>query len=162
MRSVSILCIALAAWAVSYGKDAGFEGKWELDKGQSTASSDLPDGLQEQIKAKGGDLVILSRWHEPPNGITPILMLGVMSSEIRLKTDGSQDNAQIGPFNTVNTTSVEGNKMVTKWQAQVNGKQVTGEWTRTLSPDGRNMILDIQQTQEGGQPATAHLVFKKK
>ena len=162
MRSLSAVCIALALGAVTYAKDSGFEGRWQLDTGQSSASANLPDHLEEQIKQTGNELVIQSRWREPQDGVTPMVMLGVMSSEIRLKTDGSQGNDQIGPFQTMTTSTQEGNKLVTKWQAAINGKQINGEWTRTLSPDGRTMTLDIQQTPDGGSAGNAHLVFKRR
>jgi hypothetical protein len=162
MRSVlvSILAsgVALAVWA----KTSEFEGKWELQKNQSTATADIPDGLQQQIKQKGSEMVIQSRWHEPANGITPLVLLGVMVSELRLNTDGAPTSTQIGPFAASTTTKQDGDNMTTNWQATVNGQSVTSQWVRTLSADGKNMTLDIQQHSGNGQTGTAKLIFRRK
>jgi hypothetical protein len=163
MRSALICTLAGVICAASWAKNSNFEGKWELEANQSTATSPIPDGLQEQIKQKGSEMMIQSRWHEPANGITPLLMLGVMVSELRLNTDGSQTRSQIGPFAAATTTRQDGDSSVkTDWQATVNGQSVTGYWVRTLSSDGKNMTLDIQQQSSDGKTGTAKLVFKRK
>ena len=163
MRSALICTMAAVICAASWAKNTGFEGKWELEKGQSTATVPIPDGLQEQIKQKGSEVVIQSRWHEPANGVTPLLMLGVMVSELRLNTNGTQTTSQIGPFATATTTRQDGDSSLkTDWQATVNGQSVTGHWVRTLSSDGRNMTLDIQQQSSDGKTGTAKLVFRRK
>jgi len=163
-RRVSAICAAVVFSFSVLAKDGGpgFSGKWEVDKSQSTATSDIPDGLQEQIKQKGSELLIQSKWKEPQNGIAPLVLLGVMTTELKLKTDGSQDNTQIGPFMATTSTSQDGDAMVTKWQTNANGEAVTGEWRRSLSPDGKTMTLDIQQTTASGKNGNAKLVFKRK
>ena len=141
--------------------NSGFDGKWELDKSQSTATSDIPDGLQQQIKTKGSEMTIQSRWKEPANGIAPLVLLGVITTELKLKTDGTQSTTQIGPFQAVTSTNIDGGSIRTNWQAQVNGQGVTGQWDRSLSPDGKTMTLDIQQTSAEGKNGTAKLVFRR-
>jgi hypothetical protein len=163
MRRVHTCCLACVLCVAGWAKTSGFDGKWELQKDQSTATASIPDGLQEQIKQRGSEMVIQSRWHEPPNGITPLLLLGVMVSEVKLNTDGSQTTSQIGPFAAATTTKQDGdNTLKTEWQATVNGQSVTGHWVRTLSSDGKNMTLDIQQQSGDGKTGTAKLVFKRK
>jgi hypothetical protein len=148
--------------AGTYAKDGGsFEGKWVLDKGQSTATSGIPDGLEEQIKNKGSEMVIESKWKEPADGMAPMVLLGVMTTELKLKTDGSQTETRIGPFQGATTTKQDGSAMLTNWQTQANGQPVSGQWTRTLSPDGKTMTLDIKQTSDG-KDGTAKLVFRRK
>ncbi len=163
MRSVFVCALAGALCAAGWAKNSGFEGKWVLDKGQSTATSDVPDGLQEQIKQKGSELLIQSRWHEPANGMTPLVLLGVMVTELRLNTDGTQMTSQIGPFAAATTTRQDGdNTLKTDWQATANGQPITGHWVRALSSDGKTMTLDIQQQSGDGKTGTAKLVFKRK
>src|SRR3954454_9164221 len=162
MRSVLILGLAVSVCYAAGARDSGFDGKWELDKTQSTATSEIPDNLQEQIRHKGSKLVIQSRWRETNNAIAPMVLLGVMVSELSLNTDGSTSTTQMGPFAASETTTENGNSMTTKWQTTVNGQAITGQWTRTLSSDGRNMTLDIQQTSSDGKPGSAKLVFRRK
>ena len=162
MRSVFVVCLVLGLCAVGIARDTGFQGKWLLDKNQSNATAAIPDGLEQQIKQKGSELVIQTRWREPKNGIAPLVLLGVMITELRLKVDGSQTNTQIGPFQAASTTKAEGNSMTTNWQAAINGQQITGQWTRTLSEDGKDMTLDIQQTSSEGKADNAKLVFRRR
>ena len=56
-------------------------------------------------------MLIQSKWKEPQNGISPLVLLGVMTTELKLKTDGSQDNTQIGPFMATTSTL----RMATRW-----------------------------------------------
>jgi hypothetical protein len=51
---VYAVCAALLLCVAVFGKDApsGFSGTWDIDKNQSTASSEIPDGLQQQIQQK--------------------------------------------------------------------------------------------------------------
>lgn len=163
IRSALVCTVAGVICAASWAKNSGFDGKWELEKNQSTATAPLPEGLQEQIKQKGSELVIQSRWREPANGITPLVLLGVMVSELRLNTNGTQTTSQIGPFAAATTTRQDGdNSLKTDWQATINGQSVTGHWIRTLSSDGKNMTLDIQQQSSDGKTGTAKLVFRRK
>jgi hypothetical protein len=163
MRFALICALAGVLCGAGWAKTSGFEGKWELEKSQSTATTNIPDGLQQQIKQKGSEMVIQSRWHEPPDGITPLLLLGVMVSELKLKTDGTQTKSQIGPFAAATTTTQDGDtSLKTEWQATVNGQSVSCHWVRTLSGDGKNMTLDIQQQSSDGKTGTAKLVFRRK
>ena len=162
MRSVFVFGLAVGLCFAAGAKNTGFDGKWELDKSQSTATSGIPDGLQQQIKHKGSGVLIQSRWRELSNSIAPMVLLGVMVSELSLKTDGTSSTTQMGPFAASETTKEDGNNMTTSWQTTVNGQAITGQWTRTLSEDGKSMTLNIQQTSSEGKPGSAKLVFKRK
>ena len=104
------------------GKDAeaGFSGTWDIDKSQSASSSAIPDGLQQQIKHKKSEMVIKSKWMEPQDGIAPLVLMGVMTTELKLKTDGRKANKQFGPFMTTMSTTQDGDAVVTKWQVNAN------------------------------------------
>lgn len=154
---VSSVLLALPAAA----KNDGFNGKWVIDKGSSSANFEIPDNLTQQIKTKGSDLVILTTWREPANGIAPLGMLGVMTTNLKLSLDGQEQTDNIGPFKQVSKTSQNANEIVTDYNAVVNGEQVTGHWTRTLSDDGREMTLQIDQ-KSGSQNNQAKLVFHRK
>jgi hypothetical protein len=152
-----LLCAALS------GKDApaGFSGTWDIDKNQSTASSEIPDGLEQQIKHKKSEMVIKSKWMEPNDGIAPLVLLGVMTTELKLNTNGRQAKKQFGPFMTMMSTTRDGDDVVTKWQVNANGVPLSTEWRRTLGRDGQTMTLDIQQTGDG-KNKTAKLVFRRR
>jgi hypothetical protein len=97
---------------------------------------------------------------ESQNGIAPLVLLGVMTTELKLKTDGDQVKKQIGPFMTTTSTTHDGDAFVTKWQVNANGEPINGQWRRTLSTDGETMTLDSQQTTGNGKNTNAKLVFK--
>jgi len=160
-----LLCVAavgiLSAPLCAKDKDQGFAGKWVLDK-KATSAPQSPEDLREQIHQSGSEITIQSLYKEPANGITPILYLGVMASSIRLTTDGQEAPNQIGPFQVVYKTTVDGNKMETDWNGVVNIDPVQGHWTRTLSQDGKHMTLDIKESSTKGQSGQATLQFVRK
>ena len=163
-RRISTLLFAFAVLfgGVLFSKDTGFNGKWVLDRGASTATFDIPDNLTQEIKPKGSDLTIITTWKEPENGMAPLGLLGIMTTEFKCGTDGQENTNIIGPFKQVSKTTANGNQLVTEWTAgDQNGKTVTGHWTRTLSDDGNQMILEVQE-QDSGKSNNAHLVFRKK
>ena len=150
----------LAVPAVS--KDTGLEGKWVIDKNASTANFEIPDNLTQQIKIKGTDVSVQTSWREPKNGIAPLPLLGIMINDLKMTADGQEQRHQVGPFVQLTKTTLEGNQLVTEYTAaSEEGKSVEGRWTRTLSPDGKQLILEI--TQNGsGQNAQGRLTFKRK
>jgi hypothetical protein len=143
-------------------KDQGFSGKWVIDKAASKAPSEIPDGLTQQIKEKGNQAVIQSQWRELPSGMSPLPLLGIMITELKLPTDGSETTNQMGPFMQVSKTHIEGDRMITDWTASINGQAVKGQWVRTLSDDGHTMTLEIQQTGPDSKDVQGTLVFRKK
>jgi hypothetical protein len=158
------LCAAFLLCTGVSGKDAesGFSGTWDFDKSQSTASSDIPNGLQQQIKHNKSEMVIKSKWMEPETGVAPLVLLGVMTSELKLKTDGRLAKKQFGPFITTSSTKQDGDIVVTNWQVNANGEPMSSEWRRTLASDGKTMMLDIQQSTRNGKNSNAKLVFRRR
>ena len=142
-------------------KDEGFAGKWVIDKGASTASFEIPDQLTQQIRNKGSELTILTTWREPQDGLAPLGLLGIMTTNLKLSLDGQDATNDIGPFKQVSKTTQNGNQLVTDYTAVVNGEQVTGRWTRTLAADGKQMTLDIDQ-KSGSKSNQAKLVFLRR
>jgi hypothetical protein len=155
-----LLSLSLALFAKD-PKEQGFSGKWSLIKDQSHSTEPLPD-LHQQIKVKGSEVTIQNQFPEPANGIAPLVFLGIMTTSLRLNTDGTEVTNQIGPFAYVSKTTVDGNTMTTDWHAEVNGDPVQGKWVRTLSDDGRQSTLTITETSTKGQNGNATLVFKRK
>lgn len=154
------LClIAVLATGLVLAKDEPFEGKWVLDKGASTATCDLPETMYQKIKKKGDGYQVETAFREPRNGIAPIVLLGIMVTDLKLGPDVTN---QVGPYMQQGKTTVNGNQMVTEWTAVVNEQPVTGQWTRTLSDDGKSLTLDIKESTADGKSGSAHLVFKKK
>ena len=83
------------------------------------------------------------------------------SSKVMLSTDGSERQNQVGPFQMAAKTTVDGTTMKTDWTAVIQGKNVNGNWVRTLSDDGKRMTMQIHETTEG-QDRQATLQFKRK
>jgi hypothetical protein len=141
--------------------DAGFSGKWILDK-QSERPGDAPNSLETKIKQDNSGLMIESTFKEPENGVVPLLYLGVMAEKVHLSTDGQEQQQQIGPFMATFKSNVDGNKLNTEWAALIKGDQVQGHWVHTLSEDGKHMTLEIQESSTHGQHAEATLRFVRK
>jgi hypothetical protein len=156
---------ALAAIAVTVpcgARDSGFEGTWVIDKNASMASFNIPEKLTQKIKQNGEELTIQTTWREPKDGMAPLPLLGVMVTELKLKVDGQEERKQVGPFEQVSTTTQNGTEMVTEYTAaSEEGKSVSGKWTRSVSPDGKHMTLEITQTGSG-QNANGKLTFRRK
>lgn len=158
--STAFLTAALMAGSLFASSPKGFNGKWVLDK-DGGGGDDAPQNLVENIKLKGNDLMIDAQFAEPSNGIVPLLYLGVLTNKLMLSADGSERQNQIGPFQMAAKTTMDGNTLKTEWTAMVEGKQVNGNWVRTLSDDGKHMTMQIHETTEG-QDRQATLQFKRK
>jgi hypothetical protein len=139
----------------------GFSGKWVLDK-HSPRPGDAPDSLQTKIKQDGTGLTLESSFGEPKSGVVPLLYLGIMTNKLHLSTDGQEQQAQIGPFMAAFKTTMDGNKLMTDWKAQINGDPVEGHWVHTLSDDGKHLTLEIHESSTHGQHAEATLNFVRK
>ena len=141
--------------------DQGFAGKWVLDK-KSAKGPQTPEDLRQDIRQQGVDITIQSKFKEPANGIAPLLFLGIMTSSLHLTTDGQTAQNQIGPFQQASKTTLDGRKMETDWNAMVNGDEVKGHWTRTLSDDGKRLTLTIKESSTKGQSGEATVEFVRK
>jgi hypothetical protein len=138
-----------------------FNGKWVLDK-QSPRPGNAPNSLETKIKQDNSGITIESAFKEPDNGVVPLVYLGVMTNKLHLTTDGQEQHSQIGPFMAVFKSTMDGNKLLTDWNAQINGDPVEGHWVHTLSGDGKHMTLEIKQSSTHGQHAEATLTFVRK
>jgi hypothetical protein len=148
--------------AASAGPIGAFEGKWKLDK-KKTQAKGGPEDLECEIKAEGSSgILIKSKYREPKNSIYPLMWVGVMTYELPLSADGSEKTNQIGPFAHVSKTTVDGNKMTTDWRATMENGHVEGQWIRTVSPDGREMTLQIISKASDGRKMDQTLVFAKR
>ena len=157
-------CIAVTFLAVAVrAKDSRqvFDGKWVLDK-HSPKAPEVPDDLRQEIRQKDSDVIIQSQFKEPANGIAPLLMLGIMTTSLHLAANGQEVHNQIGPFAQTSKTTMDGNKMETDWTAEVNGDQVTGHWTRTVSDDGKRMTLHVKESSTKGQGGETTIQFVRK
>ena len=161
---ILLTLLAVVLVSTAFGADRGFDGKWVLDKNMSnSATMPPPDGLQQRIKINGNQVSIESVFKEPANAIAPLLYLGIMTTTMRLDTNGSDAVNQVGPFMQTSKTTLDGNKMDTDWVARhTSGEVVNGHWTRTLSDDGKHMTLEIKESSTQGQSGTATLNFVKK
>jgi len=157
------LTTLFVAAAASVDGSKSFDGKWMLDKKGNTATVPPPSDLRQNIKAGGDSINIESTFKEPSNGVAPLLYLGIMVTNLKLKADGSEQVNQVGPFMQTSKTTVDGNKMETEWVAKhTSGEIVNGHWTRTLSDDGKHMTLEIKESSTQGQSGTATLNFIRK
>jgi len=162
-RRISLtIAFAILSAGVLFSRDSGYKGKWVLDRGGSTATFDIPDNLTQEFKPKGSDLTIVTTWKEPETGIAPLGLLGIMTTEFKCGMSGQESTNIIGPFKQVSKTTQNGNQLVTEWTAaDQNGNTITGHWTRTLSDDGNQMTLELQE-QESGKTNNGRLIFRRK
>jgi hypothetical protein len=157
----TIAFVAVLSFAGAKESADSFSGKWVLDK-HSPRPGDAPNNLETKIKQDGSGLTIESTFKEPDNGVVPLLYLGLMTNKLRLSTDGQEQQTQVGPFEATFKSSMDGNKLMTQWAAQIKGDQVQGHWVHALSDDGRHMTLEIQESSTHGQHAEATLYFVRK
>lgn len=157
-------CLLTAATFLGAAGDTSnpFLGKWEIDK-KKTKATGAPEQLQMEIRKSGDNgLLIKSKYQEPRNAIYPLLWIGIMTYELPLSADGSEKQNQIGPFMHVSKTVLEGTTMTTDWTAKADNTDVQGKWIRTLSPDGKEMNLEIVAKASDGRNMDQILVFRRK
>ena len=154
-----LLPFALAS--VLGAASTGFDGKWNLEKNKAQAPG-APEDLQIEMKQDGSKLVIKSKYREPANATYPLLWVGIMTTELELTTDGNEKVNQIGPFAHNSKTHIDGNKMTTEFVASNGTGKVEGQWIRTLSPDQKEMTLQILTQASDGRKLDQTLVFRRK
>jgi hypothetical protein len=160
-RMLLTLLLSCATFLNAAGKSP-FIGKWELDKNKTQATG-APEDFSFEIKQNGNSgIIVASKYREPRNSVYPLMWVGIMTYELPLSTDGSLKTNQIGPFAHVSKTTVNGNKMVTDWQASMDKGGVQGQWIRTVSPDGREMTLQVISKASDGRNMDQTLFFKRK
>ena len=155
------LLLSLSLGAAYAGTASTFTGKWEIDK-KKTQAAGAPEDLKLDIKEDGTKLKIQSKYREPKSNVYPLLWVGIMTYDLELGVDGKETTNHIGPFTHVSKTTVEGNKMITDFTAQINNGNVTGQWVRTVSTDGREMTCQINTKASDGRTLNQTLFFKKK
>jgi hypothetical protein len=161
IRQFLIFCACALTISAAAGSIAPFEGKWKLDK-KKTQAIGAPEHYEFQIKPEGDGVKVISKYEEPKNAIYPLMWVGLMTYEFPLSVDGSEKKNQVGPFAHVSRTTIEGNRMVTDWRAVMdNGSSVEGQWIRTLSPDGKEMTLQVISKSSDGRNMDQTLVFRK-
>ncbi len=168
-RSASLLLL-VAFLASAASKPEGFEGKWVLNKKKSPEAAQAPQDLVQQIKMNGSNMIIKSKFAQPKNGIYPMLWVGIMTEELHLTTDGSEAAKSIGPFQLRAKTNQDGDALVTNWTANMEngmapgqeGGSVEGQWLRSISDDGRVMILQVKGKCSDGRTLDTKLYFNRK
>ena len=160
---ITFLTIVFGVLIAANAKDNpdSYSGKWVLDK-HAPRPGDAPNDLETKIKQDHVGLTIESTFKEPQSGVVPLLYLGLMTNKLHLNTGEQEQQTQIGPFMAVFKTTMDGNKMLTDWKAEVNGDPIEGHWVHTLSDDGNHMTLDIKESSTHGQHAEATLNFVRK
>ncbi len=160
---ILLFTIAFVVFATASAKDNpdSFSGRWVLDK-HAPRPGDAPNNLETKIKQDNSGLTIESTFKDPDDGVVPLLYLGVMTNKLHLNTDGQEQQTQIGPFMAVFKTTMDGNKLLTDWKAEIKGDTVEGHWVHTLSSDGKHMTLDIKESSTHDQHAEATLSFVRK
>lgn len=155
------MLLVLTIAPLLFAGPTGFEGKWVLDKNKTHANG-APEDLQIEMKQTGPVLMIKSKYREPKSAVYPLLWVGIMTYELDLTTDGTEKVNQIGPFAHNSKTRIEGNKMITDFTASDGPGKVDGQWIRTLSPDGKEMTLQILTSASDGRKLDQTLVFRRK
>ena len=163
MKSITLLSAVflIASGVVLKAQNNNFDGKWVLDK-HSPAPANAPKKLETKIKQDNNGVTIESTFEEPSNGIVPLLYLGVMSSKVKLTTDGQEQQNTIGPFQMASKTTADGDQLKTDWTATVKDDSVQGHWTQKLSDDGKHLTWEISESSTHGQQGEAVLNFVKK
>jgi hypothetical protein len=85
-----------------------------------------------------------------------------MTYELELPTDGSEKVNHIGPFTHVSKTTVEGNRCVTDFTAQMEGGNVTGQWVREIAEGGKEMTWRVNTKASDGRTLDQTMVFRRK
>lgn len=161
-RAIQVSGLFLLALAASIqAKDNGFSGKWVLD-GKNTQPDGCPKKMVTSIKQDGSGVTFENTFQEPENGVVPLLYLGVMTTKLKLGSDGQEQQNTIGPFQMASKSTVDGNQIETDWTAVVQGDQIQGHWTHKLSDDGKHMTWEIKETSTQGQRGEATLHFVRK
>ncbi len=157
---IAVIAFALLACSGIAAKDEGFSGTWLLDM-DCPQPPNAPVNLKSKIKQKDSRITIESTFHEPADGVVPLIYLGVMAERMKLVTDGRPQDNRFGPFLVRTQTKLVNNQMTTDWVAVVGKGRVDGHWIHTLK-DANHLTLEIRQHSTTGEDGEATLYFVRK
>jgi len=136
-----------------------FHGKWKVI---GSKGANAPPAYEVIIEQAGGGLQFYADWDEPKQGQYALTLLGVVAKEMRLTTAGQQDLNQVGPFVFHSKSHWKDNRLITDWNTSTYLEQsFRGTWTRYLSPDGREMTLEIGAVSSSGARSAATVIFRR-
>ena len=156
--------------AMPGGPHTDFSGRWKLDKTKSALPSASPDDLVEVIDHRDPQLRITTTskdWSadfwlniQKPIAVT---LFALTIPEWVATTDGVERSEKYGPAELKSKTYWEGERLITAWSLERDGRpEITGEWVRSLSADGRTQSLEIQvHDPQRSAKGEAKLVFVK-
>ena len=147
-----------------------FSGRWELDKAKSNLPSSSPDDLVEVIDHRDPQLRITTTskdwsgdfWLNVKKPIA-LTLFSLTIPEWVATTDGVERSEKYGPAELKSKTHWEGDRLITAWSLERDGRpEITGEWVRSLSADGRTQSLEVQaRDPQRGAKGEAKLAFAK-
>jgi TonB family protein len=156
--------------AMPDGPHPDFSGHWNLDKTRSTLPSPSPDDLVEVIDHRDPQLRITTTskdwsgdfWQNTKRPIA-LTLFALTIPEWVATTDGVERSEKYGPAELKSKTHWEGERLITTWSLERDGRaEITGEWVRSLSPDGRTQSLEVQaHDPQRNAKGEAKLVFVK-
>lgn len=156
MKTAALLVVSCAAVLAAATPD--FSGARRFERGIGAAP---PAGFALRIVQAGATLQCNAHW-DAKDGRYGLTLLGVVTPELRLSTTGAEDLNQVGPFVLHSRSRWEGEKLITEWNSSsFQGQSFRGSWTRRLSADGKQMILEIAATSGTGTYSHAQLVFRR-
>jgi len=147
-----------------------FSGRWELDKASSNLPPQSPDDLVQVVDHRDPQLRITTTskdWSaefglntQKPIAVT---LFALTIPEWVATTDGIERTERYGPAELKSQTRWEGERLITAWSLERDGKvEITGEWVRSLSADGRTQRLDVTaRDPQRSAKGEAKLVFVK-
>ena len=137
---------------------------------KSTLPSPSPDNLVQVIDHRDPQLRITTTskdWSadfglnvQKPIAVT---LFTLTIPEWAATTDGVERSEKCGPGEFKSKTHWEGDRLITAWSLERDGRpEITGEWIRSLSADGRTQSLEIKaHDPQRGARGEAKLVFEK-
>ena len=160
-RKLVFVLTALACGAFAADKPRGFSGMWVLDP-HSPRPGGAPNQVETKIRLEGSMMTLESKYSRPPNGIVPMLYLGVMATKLCLNVNGGEQENLVGPFDIQSKTRMDGLQMLTDFVATMFGDEIRGQWIYTLSNDAKHLIIEIKEKTGEGSLAHGTLYFVRK
>lgn len=152
------------------GSHPDLSGHWKLDKTRSTLPAASPDDLVQVIEQRDQQLRVTTTskdwsgdfWSNIQKPIA-LTLFTLTIPEWVATTDGVERSEKYGPAELKSKTHWDGDRLITAWTLERDGKpEMTGEWVRSLSADGKTQSLGVQaHDPERSAQGEANLVFVK-
>ena len=111
-RRTAVVCAAGLVLASMAAAQSNVSGEWEVE---SVQGASLPEDFVQHVRQSGAETVFKATWKGAQNGPFGLTLIGLITPELRITTDGAENTNAMGPFTHRSHSGWQNERLVTEW-----------------------------------------------